>query len=72
MKVLGISAFYHDSAACIVENGKLLNAVEEERFTGIKHDSVFPENAIEWCLKDAGLTLAEIDTIAWYLSLIHI
>lgn len=66
MKVLGISAFYHDSAACIVENGRLLNAVEEERFTGIKHDSVFPENAIEWCLKDAGLTLADIDTIAWY------
>ena len=66
MKVLGISAFYHDSAACIVENGKLLNAVEEERFTGIKHDSVFPEKSIEWCLKDAGLTLADIDTIAWY------
>ena len=66
MKILGISAFYHDSAACIVENGKLLAAVEEERFTGIKHDSVFPENAIQYCLDELGITLADIHTIAWY------
>jgi carbamoyltransferase len=45
---LGISAFYHDSAACIVKDGKVLAAVEEERFTGIKHDSSFPIHSIHW------------------------
>ena len=45
---LGISAFYHDSAACIVIDGKVIAAVEEERFTEIKHDAAFPVNAIKW------------------------
>ena len=48
---LGISAFYHDSAACIVVDGRVIAAAEEERFTGLKHDHSFPVNAIKWCLK---------------------
>ena len=49
---LGISAFCHDSAACIVKDGKIIAAAEEERFTGIKHDYSFPKNAINYCLKE--------------------
>lgn len=63
---LGISAFYHDSAACIVKDGKVLAAVEEERFTEIKHDNSFPINAINWCLKYCNLTLNDIDEVDWY------
>lgn len=63
---LGISAFYHDSAACIVKDGKVLAAAEEERFTEIKHDSSFPVNAINWCLKYCNLTLQDIDEVDWY------
>lgn len=63
---LGISAFYHDSAACIVKDGKVLAAVEEERFTEVKHDNSFPVNAINWCLKYCNLTLNDIDEVDWY------
>ena len=63
---LGISAFYHDAAACIVKNGKVLAAAEEERFTGVKHDSSFPSNAIEWCLRTTKTAADEIDEICWY------
>jgi len=66
MVKLGIAAYYHDSAAAIVENGKVLAAAEEERFTGIKHDFSFPINAIKWCLRDAGKTIFNIDEIHWY------
>lgn len=66
MTQLGISAFYHDSAACIVKDGKVLAAVEEERFTEIKHDSSFPYSAIDWCLKYTKLTLNDIDEVCWY------
>ena len=63
---LGISAFYHDSAACLVVDGKVIAAVEEERFTGIKHDSSFPLNAINWCLKYTRTTLKSVDQVCWY------
>lgn len=64
---LGISAFYHDSAACIVKNGKVIAAVEEERFTEIKHDDRFPINSINWCMSEAGIEdLNSIDEVCWY------
>lgn len=66
MVQLGISAFYHDSAACIVKDGRVLAAVEEERFTEIKHDKSFPINAIDWCLKYCNLSLKDIDEVNWY------
>ena len=55
--ILGISAFYHDSAACILVNGKIVAAAQEERFTRIKHDSSYPKNAIEFVLKFANLKI---------------
>ncbi len=66
MKILGISSFYHDSAAALVENGDILAAAQEERFTRIKHDQDFPENAVRYCLKEAGATIDDIDLIAFY------
>ena len=55
MHILGISAFYHDSAACILKNGEILAAVQEERFTRKKHDQSFPINSIKFCLNEAGI-----------------
>lgn len=66
MRVLGISAYYHDSAAALIEDGKLVGAAQEERFTRKKHDSAFPENAVEYCLDEAGIKLADIDYVAFY------
>ncbi len=66
MMVLGISAFFHDSSACIIKDGKLIAAAEEERFTRKKHDSGFPYNAITYCLEEAGITINSIDYIAFY------
>lgn len=63
---LGISAFYHDSAACIVKDGKVLAAAEEERFTEIKHDHSFPYNAIEWVLDYTGIDIEQVDQVCWY------
>ena len=63
---LGISAFYHDSAACIMIGGKVIAAAEEERFTEIKHDYSFPLNAIQWCLREARVKIENIDEIHWY------
>lgn len=63
---LGISAFYHDSAACLVVDGKVIAAVEEERFTGIKHDYSFPLNAIRFCLTEASIKLTDVNEIHWY------
>ena len=65
---IGISAFYHDSAACIAVNNRVIAAVEEERFTGIKHDSSFPVNSINWCLNEAGVDIYNVDEIHWYES----
>lgn len=64
--VLGISAFYHDSAACLLRDGEVVLAVEEERLTRIKHDHAYPERAIAACLDAAGITAAEVDTVVFY------
>tara|TARA_B100000989_G_C19519426_1_gene463377 strand:- start:33 stop:1868 length:1836 start_codon:yes stop_codon:yes gene_type:complete len=64
--ILGISAFYHDSAACILINGEITAAAQEERFTRIKHDSSYPYNAIEFVLKYANLKLSEVDQIVFF------
>ena len=63
---LGIAAFFHDSAACIVKDGKVIGAVEEERFTEVKHDYSFPYNSISWLLKENSLKLNDIDEVCWY------
>ena len=63
MQVLGISAFYHDSAAAIVADGRIVAAAQEERFTRKKHDAGFPSHAIAYCLEAAGRKLADIDHI---------
>ncbi|MHC4952605.1 MAG: carbamoyltransferase family protein [Planctomycetota bacterium] len=64
--ILGISAFYHDSAACIVVDGTIVAAAQEERFTRKKHDAGYPENAIAYCLKEAGITPADLDIVVFY------
>jgi len=66
MRILGISAFYHDSAAALLDNGEIVAAAQEERFTREKHDAQFPKCAIAYCLQEAGCTLAEIDQIVFY------
>lgn len=66
MKILGISAFYHDSAASITIDGEVVAAAQEERFTRKKHDPGFPSNAVRYCLEETGLTLDKIDAIAFY------
>ena len=63
---LGISAFYHDAAACLVKNGKVLLAAEEERFTEVKHDASFPINAIQWLLEESRIKIQDIDEVCWY------
>lgn len=63
---LGLSAFYHDSAACIVIDGEVKVAAEEERFTGIKHDRSFPYSSIKFCLEDLNLQPSDINQICWY------
>ncbi len=64
--ILGLSAYYHDSAACLLVDGKIVAAAQEERFTRKKHDAAFPRNAALWCLKEAGLPLAKLDHVAFY------
>ena len=66
MKILGISAFYHDSAAVLLSDGHIVAAAQEERFTRIKHDSGFPLNAMNFCLQEAGVSLSKIDYITFY------
>ena len=65
-KILGISAFYHDSAACILKEGSIIAAAQEERFTRIKHDSSYPKNAIQFVLDYAKLKLSEVDQIVFF------
>jgi carbamoyltransferase len=65
-KILGISAFYHDSAASLLVDGRLVAAAQEERFTREKHDSAFPSESIRYCLREAGLSLDEIDYVVFY------
>ena len=66
MKILGISAYYHDSAACLVVDGKVVAAAQEERFTRKKHDQAFPNHAIAYCLSEVGCTPEEIDYVVFY------
>ncbi len=66
MNILGISAYYHDAAACLVVDGKIIAAAQEERFTRKKHDENFPVNAIQYCLTDAQLTAQQIDYVVFY------
>jgi carbamoyltransferase len=66
MNILGISAFYHDSAACLVQDGRIVCAAQEERFTRKKHDSSFPKNAIRFCLEYSGLEGKDLDYVAFY------
>ena len=64
--ILGISAFYHDSAACVLKDGKIIAAAQEERFTRKKHDSSYPFNAIEFVLKYSNLKLNKVDQIVFF------
>ena len=66
MYILGISAYYHDSAAALLNDGEVLAAAQEERFTRIKHDADFPTNAVTYCLDQAGISLSDIDFITFY------
>lgn len=66
MIILGISAFYHDSAAALVRDGQIVAAAQEERFTRRKHDAGYPENAIAYCLREGGITLGDVDQVAFY------
>lgn len=66
MKILGISAFYHDSAAAILKDGEIIAAAQEERFTRKKHDEGFPVHAIRYCLAEAGTTLDQLDAVVFY------
>lgn len=64
--ILGISAFYHDSAACLLRDGKVVAAVQEERFTRKRHDASFPSNSIQYCLRAAGIKPEDVDLVAFY------
>ncbi len=66
MNILGISAYYHDSAACLLKNGEIIAAAQEERFTRKKHDSNFPTHAINYCLKEAQIVASQIDNVVFY------
>lgn len=66
MRILGISAFYHDSAAALIENGEIVAAAQEERFTRKKHDPGFPTNAVKFCLEYSGTKLSQLDAVVFY------
>ena len=64
--ILGISAFYHDSAACLLRDGEIIAAAQEERFTRKKHDHRFPGNAVRYCLSEAGIEAERLNHVAFY------
>ena len=66
MYILGISCWYHDSAAAILKNDEIIAAAQEERFSRLKHDSSFPRSSITYCLNEANITFNQIDKIAFY------
>ncbi len=66
VSILGISAFYHDSAACLVVDGEIVAAAQEQRFTRVKHDHNFPIHAVRYCLNEAELTAQGLDSVAFY------
>ena len=70
MYILGLSAFYHDSAACLLKDGDIVAAAQEERFTRKKHDATFPHHAIEYCLKEAGISAEKITNVVFLRSLL--
>jgi carbamoyltransferase len=65
-RILGISAYYHDAAACLVEDGRVVAAAQEERFTRKKHDASFPSRAVEYCLREAGIGVADLSLVGFY------
>ena len=66
MNILGISAFYHDSAACLLQDGRIVAAAQEERFTRKKHDAAFPAEAVKYCLREGRIGIKEVDLVAFY------
>ena len=64
--ILGISCYFHDSAVCLLKNGKIISAAQEERFTGIKNDSSFPYRSIEWILKQNNIKINDIEYVVFY------
>ncbi|MYI44023.1 MAG: hypothetical protein F4113_08850, partial [Rhodothermaceae bacterium] len=64
--ILGISCWYHDSAACLLKDGIVVAAAQEERFTRVKHDASLPVNAIAWCLSHAGITAEDLSIVSYY------
>src|SRR5215510_13209859 len=64
--ILGLSAYYHDSAACLVRDGELVAAAQEERFTRKKHDEEFPHHAVAYCLREGGLRMEDLDYVGFY------
>ena len=65
MRILGISAFYHDSAAALVEDGHIIAAAQEERFSRKKHDARFPADALAYCLREGGISLGDVDEVVF-------
>jgi len=65
-RILGIAAYYHDSAACLLEDGRIVAAAQEERFTRKKHDAACPSRALDYCLREAGITVRELDLVGFY------
>jgi carbamoyltransferase len=66
LNILGISAYYHDSAACLVQDGRITAAAQEERFTRKKHDEAFPRHALDYCLREGGITTQQLDYVVFY------
>ena len=66
MNILGLSAFYHDSAACLIRDGEIVAAAQEERFTRKKHDPAFPTHAVAYCLREGGIKVGDLDYVAFY------
>ncbi len=66
MKILGISCYYHDAAAVLLNDGLLIAAAEEERFSRIKHDAAFPKLAIDFCLKEGKIQASQLDFVIFY------
>ena len=66
IKILGISAYYHDSAAAVIVDGEIVSAAQEERFTRKKHDARFPRNAVSYCIEEINISLSDIDYIVFY------
>ena len=64
--ILGVSAFYHDSAATLVREGEIVAAAQEERFTRVKHDRDFPIHAVRYCLREAGIAIKDLDRVIYY------